>query len=102
LHHVILEELLRRRRVLFFQRQGGAILSRPYRQPPVNGTEPVPMQLMYRPSRGVTMPDAATVEALVRAMYFEKYGWVNGIPSQTLQGLLTASLPSRKPVWEAT
>lgn len=89
------EELLRRRRIRFFQRRGGAILSRQYRQPPVNGTEPVPMQLMYRPSQGATMPNAATVEALVRAMYFEKYGGVNGIPSQTLQGLLTGSLPSR-------
>jgi hypothetical protein len=89
------EELLRRRRIRFFQRQGGAILSRPYLQPPVNGTEPVPMQLMYRPNQGATMPDAATVEALVRAIYFEKYGEVNGIPRQTLQSLLTASLPPR-------
>jgi hypothetical protein len=87
------EELLRRRRIRFFQRQSGLILSRPYRQPPVNGTEPVPMQLMYRPSHGVTMPDATTVEALVRAIYFEKYGGVNGIPSQTLQGLLTLPSP---------
>jgi hypothetical protein len=89
------EELLRRRRIRFFQRQGGAILSRPYLQPPVNGTEPVPMQLMYRPRQGGTMPDAATVETLVRAIYFEKYGGMNGIPSQTLQSLLTASLPFR-------
>ena len=88
------EELLRRRRIRFFQRQGGAILSRPYLQPPVNGTEPVPMQLMYRPSQGASMPDAVTVEALVRAIYFEKYGGVNGVPSQTLQSLRAASLPS--------
>jgi hypothetical protein len=89
------EELLRCRRIRFFQRQGGAILSRPYRQPPLIRTEPVAMQLMYRPSQGGSMPDAATVEALIRAMYFEKYGEVNGIPSQTLQGLLTASLPAQ-------
>ena len=89
------EELLRRRRIRFFERQGGAILARPYLQPPVNGTEPVPMQLMYRPSKGVTMPDAATIDALVRAIYFEKYGGMNGIPSQTLQSLLTASPPFR-------
>jgi hypothetical protein len=35
------------------------------------------------------MPDAITTDALVRAMYFEKYGAVNGIAAEALTKLLS-------------
>jgi GNAT superfamily N-acetyltransferase len=80
------EQLHRERRIAFFQRQGGVVLPRTYFQPPVNGTAPVPMQLMFRSSAPI--PDQSTADALVHAMYFEKYGAVNGIPSSILTNLL--------------
>jgi hypothetical protein len=89
------ERLQRLRRIRFFERHGGVPLSRTYLQPPLNGPEPVPMRLMFRPGEGAPMPDAATAEALVRAIYFEKYGEVNRIPVRTLQGLLRKPPPSR-------
>jgi hypothetical protein len=64
------------RRVEFFERQGGCVLSRAYRQPPVDGVTVVPMWLMYRPAAASA---AVHVDELVRAMYAEKYGPVNGI-----------------------
>lgn len=66
-------------RLAFFQRHGGVLLPRPYLQPPVNGVEPVPMQLMFRPSGNGKLPDAPATEALVQAMYREKYEAVNGV-----------------------
>jgi len=80
------------RRIRFFERQGATLLRRPYRQPPVNGTDPVPMGLMFRPgSDAMPPPDDATVEALVREMYFGKYGAVNGIPAPLLERLLSTA-----------
>jgi len=78
----------RRRRVAFFQRHGGQLLDRPYLQPPVNGTTPIPMSLMFRPGEGEGPPTPETVEALTRAIYFEKYGAINGIDKSVLEGLL--------------
>jgi GNAT superfamily N-acetyltransferase len=66
-------------RLAFFQRHGGVVLTRPYLQPPVNGVEPVPMQLMFRPAENGSFPDAPGTDALVQAMYDEKYGAVNGV-----------------------
>lgn len=82
------EKLLRQRRVAFFQRHGGILLPHIYRQPPVNGTEAVPMQLMFRPAPGVPPPGDQTIDALIRAMYLEKYGTVNKLPRKTLEDLL--------------
>lgn len=66
-------------RLAFFRRHGGVVLPRPYLQPPVNGVEPVPMQLMFRPSQNGAPPDTAVADALVKAMYLEKYGALNGV-----------------------
>ena len=65
-----------RRRVGFFERQGGRVITRKYRQPPVDGINIVPMWLMYRPA---PTDGAVDIDVLVRAMYREKYGQVNGI-----------------------
>ena len=81
------ENLLRQRRVDFFRRHGGVLLHSTYRQPPVNGIT-VPMRLMFRPATGVPPPNAGTVDALVRAIYFEKYAAVNGLSRETLADLL--------------
>ncbi len=82
------ETSLRERRIAFFRRHGGAVLERPYLQPPLDGITPVPMQLMFRPAENTGALDAAAVKALVYAIYFEKYRAINQIPQATLQRLL--------------
>lgn len=78
-----LQAATRERRIRFFERMGGVLLPYRYVQPPVGGVA-VPMSLMFRG----TMPNAAEIRRMVEAMYFEKYGAVNGIPSCVLQTLL--------------
>lgn len=96
------EELrVRARRVAFFGRHGGELLPRPYVQPPVDGIAPVPMSLMFRPAEGRGLPDAELTEALVRAIYLEKYRAVNGIPEESLESLLPAALPPGRPIRRA-
>jgi GNAT superfamily N-acetyltransferase len=73
--------------VPFYRRHGGVLLPRSYFQPPLIGTEPVPMELMFRPAAGKSLPDETIQHALVRAMYFEKYGAQNGIPDEILSRL---------------
>jgi len=82
------EEEVSQRRIAYFRRRGGQLLERPYLQPPVNGIAAVPMRLMFLPAEGEGIPAAETVEGLVRAIYFEKYGAVNGIERPVLEGLL--------------
>lgn len=77
----------RLRRVAFFERHGGHILEAPYLQPPVDGIAPVPMRLMFRPAPGGGLPSPDEVKALMRAIYFEKYGATNGIDQSLLEGL---------------
>ena len=84
------EELRRRRRVEFFERIGAHVILRPYQQPPLNGGQPVPMSLMFQPVGLQQQPDDETVRALIYAMYFEKYGAMNGIDPDTLEPLLRA------------
>jgi len=79
----------RLRRIAFFERHGGKLLDRPYMQPSLDGTTPVPMRLMLRPAGGNGIPERETIESLVRAMYFEKYGAINEIDGSTLEDLLT-------------
>jgi GNAT superfamily N-acetyltransferase len=82
------ERFARERRIAFFLRHGGVVLPRRYFQPPLERTVPVEMLLMCRTSGGAPMPDTGTVEALVRAMYLEKYDAINNIPTKILQDLL--------------
>lgn len=83
------EELLNgHRRVSFFRRCGGETLPGLYLQPPVDGIAPVPMDLMFRPSAQLKTPEPGEIDRLVRAMYFEKYGFINGIPRALLKALL--------------
>ena len=85
------EALLRERRIGFFQRHGGVELDRPYRQPPVNGPEILPMRLLFRANGSPSVPDAEIVESLVHAIYFEKYAAVNQVPDELLQALFLVS-----------
>jgi GNAT superfamily N-acetyltransferase len=78
----------RRRRIAFFARLGAHLLRWPYVQPPVDGVASVPMHLMFRPAPGGSLPDDSAISALVRAIYFEKYGEANGIPGPLLEKLL--------------
>jgi GNAT superfamily N-acetyltransferase len=84
----------RRRRIRFFERLGGRLLDTPYRQPPVDGVTPVPMRLMYRgvgDAEAAPPVDGLPVNELVRAIYFQKYGAMNGIPAAVLEELYVRS-----------
>jgi hypothetical protein len=90
------ESEIRRARMRFFEKLGGRLLDVPYVQPPVDGHTLVPMRLMFRPSTGEALPDHAASAALVRAMYFQKYQAINGIPTELLEGL-AAGLSAAEP-----
>jgi hypothetical protein len=76
------ELVVRQRRVRFFSRLGGRIMDTPYRQPPVDGVRSVQMRLMWRGAGDLPA-------GVVTAIYFQKYGAVNGIPAPILEELLT-------------
>jgi GNAT superfamily N-acetyltransferase len=76
-----------RRRIAFYERCGAVLLSAGYRQPPVDGSTILPLQLMFRPAHAAARPDAETVHAMIRAMYAEKYLAMNGIPADLLASL---------------
>ena len=82
------------RRIAFFERNGGYLLEPPYLQPPVDGVAAVPMRLMFRPSPGQGIPPPATMDALVRALYFEKYEALNRIDRSLLDDLLSRNRDS--------
>jgi GNAT superfamily N-acetyltransferase len=83
-------------RLRFFERLGGRLLAVPYVQPPVDGHTLVPMRLMFRPAPGQDLPDRAASATVVRAIFFEKYHSMNGIPAATLEAL-AATLDARPP-----
>lgn len=72
----------------FYARHGGQVLAQPYVQPPVDGRTIVPMTLVFGPAPGASLPDEAETDALIRAIYREKYGAVNGIPEAQLDECL--------------
>src|SRR4029077_7336843 len=78
----------RERRIGFFRRLGGSVLSERYLQPPVNGVEAVPMLLMVKAVPGA---DTTPPADLIRTIYYEKYGAANGISKETLDHLLSAT-----------
>lgn len=82
------ERHVRERRIAFFARHGAELLSRPYTQPAVDGTTTVPMRLIFRPAPGFERPDSTFTDALVRAIYLEKYHLANGIAKESLTSLL--------------
>ncbi|HET9385613.1 MAG TPA: GNAT family N-acetyltransferase [Gemmatimonadales bacterium] len=84
------ELAIRLRRRTFFENLGGRALARRYIQPPIDGRTEVPMQLMFRPSTGASLPTAPETADVVRAIYFEKYHGMNGIPVGILERLLTS------------
>ncbi|WP_207420809.1 GNAT family N-acetyltransferase [Desertivirga brevis] len=68
----------------FFEKNGGSLLSSRYVQPPVDGISFVEMDLMVKP-KGLIHPHP---NALVEAMYYDKYHGVNEIDKETLDRLL--------------
>ena len=87
------EKHVRERRIAFFARHGAELLPRAYTQPAVDGTTTVPMRLVFRPAEGFERPDSTFTDALVRAIYFEKYHAANGIAKEPLISLLGAVPP---------
>lgn len=76
------------KKINFFEQNGGAILPYKYYQPPINGKDIVPMQVMFRPGdEGVTL-EATNPGELIQAIYFEKYAAINFINRQVLHELL--------------
>lgn len=86
----------RRKQIAFVRRQGARVLPYPYLQPPVRGTAPAPMRLLFRGEEGRRLRQHE-LESLVQAIYFEKYGRVNGVDARTLQRLLAPSPPGAAP-----
>lgn len=84
------ERQKRERRIRFFSRQGGEVLQCDYVQPPLHGDKPVKMHLMHRPADSTSALSFEATVGLVRAMYLQKYGAVNGIDERVLQDLLRA------------
>lgn len=84
------ERRIRERRIAFFSRHDAELLPYSYTQPAVDGVNTVPMSLIFRPAEGHRQPDSAFTDALVRAIYFEKYHAVNGITKDSLTSLLRA------------
>jgi len=82
------EKHVRERRIAFFARHGTELLARAYTQPAVDGTTTVPMRLVFRPAEGFESPDSTFTDALVRAIYLEKYHAANGIAKESLISLL--------------
>jgi len=83
-----LEERERRRRVLlFFRGHGARPLPCSYLRPPVRGGTPSAARLLHAPAGGLQLR-RAEVEALLRAIYFEKYGAANGVDRRLLLSLL--------------
>ena len=77
-------------RVAFFEKAGFRILFQEYWQPALgDGKKPVHMFLMVA---GKSIPD---VKDLVRAIYREKYGRMNGVSDQLLDQLLNRSFSKR-------
>jgi len=78
----------RQRRIAFFTRLGAQLLPNRYIQPPVDGVSSVPMQLMFRTSDERAPTGHPEVSIMIRAIYFEKYHRMNGIPRPVLEYLL--------------
>jgi hypothetical protein len=82
------EKHVRERRIAFFARHGAELLSREYTQPAVDGRTTVPMRLVFRPAQDFEVSDSTFTDALVRAIYLEKYHAANGIAKESLTSLL--------------
>ncbi len=68
-------QLLAERRISFYQKLGYEVEKIDYHQPPLSLHESVPMYLMTK-TRSLTTENK---QALVKAIYFEKYSELNGI-----------------------
>jgi GNAT superfamily N-acetyltransferase len=79
------ERTIRDRRRTFFERVGGQMLDVDYLQPPIDGQTVVPMRLMQKPRDGA---GRVSPRELIRAIYDQKYGDMNGISRETLEQLL--------------
>lgn len=83
----------RLKRYRFFERQGARRLPTPYWQPAIDGEAAIPLSLLVIDRSPSSSLRAAEIRDLIAAMYFEKYGPINGIDSSTLMALM-ADLPS--------
>ena len=78
----------RERRVRFFCRHGGVVLSRIYYQPPLSGAAAIPLHLIYFDARRPGEPDPERQKQLVRAIYRERYEMINKVDRHVLDLLL--------------
>lgn len=74
----------------FYERHGAVGLAHPYLLPALRGSGNTPMELMFRPLSDAPLPTVEESEALVRGIYFEKYGPLNEIATAALEALIKA------------
>ena len=93
------DRILRVKRLAFFRRHGGRVVSGDYRQPALDGLAPVPMNILFRPCEPGMDLSPGLVQGLVHAIYFEKYQKLNGISPLHLDDLLAGAAKPRAP-WD--
>jgi hypothetical protein len=85
------EQRVRLDRLKFFKKNGGIVLPQRYFQPDLENIDemgdPVLMLLMHL-SDGGEIPDTSLVERLVKAMFREKYGEINGVTEKARADLM--------------
>jgi len=78
----------RDKRLHFYKKLGGVILTERYMLPPFSETAvATPMLLMFRPETGMPLPAGKEITALIDTIYYEKYAAVNGVATQLLDTL---------------
>ncbi|MDO8648707.1 MAG: GNAT family N-acetyltransferase [Candidatus Peregrinibacteria bacterium] len=82
------EKQQRERRIQFYESHGGQILPCNYFLPPLQGTDAIPMYLMFRPAKKNQLMDKKNIMALVHSMYLQNYNAMNGISLSVLMPLL--------------
>eukprot|EP01012_Entosiphon_sulcatum_P008223 TRINITY_DN1438_c0_g1_i1.p1 TRINITY_DN1438_c0_g1~~TRINITY_DN1438_c0_g1_i1.p1 ORF type:complete len:441 (-),score=60.25 TRINITY_DN1438_c0_g1_i1:570-1892(-) len=96
------ERETRERRVRFYERLGAADFGGSYLQPPLRGGSPVPMTLMFRPCGQINaFPEPPQLLAIIRAMYWESFHGVNGVPLSVVEELFKMYLDDGPPAkWQ--
>lgn len=82
------EQIIRKKRIEFYERHGAKILPCPYILPPLHREDtPTPMHLMFRPAFTGNMPTQEEILKIIKGLYKEKYAAVNGIANELLENL---------------
>ncbi len=79
----------REKRISFYEKLGGRVLDHHYILPPLADHLAMQhLQLMFKNAPGMSDPDHATLDAIIRGIYFQRYADIDGIPKDLLRQLL--------------